>query len=83
MAIPEKDEQKLAAIHERIFGERNRDVVEARAQVLDGARTGSGILAALDALERAVEERAARRIREEATGQGWLDAADLIDPEVE
>lgn len=73
MDFPKKDKQKLTAIHEQLFGERNRDVVEARARVLDTVRAGSGILDALDALERAVEHRSVYTIRNHA----WPATADL------
>jgi hypothetical protein len=93
MGVPEKDPKRLAAIHERIFGERNRAVTEARARVIDTMTTGSGTIDALDALERAVEKRAAEMIRDKLSetvqrygpseaDEGWLDAADLVDPEV-
>ena len=41
MAIPEKVPQKLRAIHERLFGERNREVVDARARVLEASNITS------------------------------------------
>lgn len=93
MNLPDRDPRKLAAAHARIFGERNRAVSEARARVIDTMRTGNGTIDALDAMERAVEKRAAETIREKLSGdvvrygpgeadQGWLDAAALIDPEV-
>lgn len=62
-AIPDKDPQKLAEIHERIFGEQNREVVDARARILDAVRNGgAGVFDALDALERAVDRRTANTV---------------------
>lgn len=73
MDFPKKDKQKLTAIHEQLFGERNRDVVEARARVLDAVRAGRGILDALDAMERAIEQRSVYTIRNHA----WPATTDL------
>ncbi|MCF3963694.1 hypothetical protein [Streptomyces fuscigenes] len=54
----------FAARRERLFGEARREVDEARARLIETMSTGSGVPDALDALERAVERRAARRIRD-------------------
>ncbi|MFC7307872.1 hypothetical protein ACFQVC_27055 [Streptomyces monticola] len=92
MGVPEKGPQRFAAMHERIFGEHNKAVADARARVIDTMATGTGTVDALDALERAVEKRAAERIRDSLPGaaehsaptettRAWLAAADLIDPE--
>jgi hypothetical protein len=79
MSYPEKNPEALAAIHERIFGERNRDVTEARAQVMDAARGVGDMLRALDELERAVQRRTSYDLRK--IGRG--DAADLVDQAAE
>lgn len=73
---PPKDPRALTEIHERIFGQRNRDVNEARASVLDAARAGgAGLLDALEEVVRAVEMRSANDLRE----HNMHDAADLLD----
>ena len=74
MSIPDRDPKAIAAMRERIFGEADRQVAEARARVIDTMSTGSGVPDALDALERAVERRTAHRIR----GHAWqATSADL------
>jgi hypothetical protein len=92
MDAPDTAPHKLAAARDRIFGGHNTTVSEARARVIDTMNTGVGTVAALDALERAVEKRAAERIRRtlsddvERRGpreadQGLRAAAALLDPE--
>jgi hypothetical protein len=86
VSAPGKEPKTLAAKHERIFGEAHRAVAEARARVIETMSTGSGVPDALDALERAVKKRMARKIRDHdwsATGRDpeTADAvADFVDP---
>lgn len=86
MSIPDRDPHAIAAMRERIFGEADRQIAEARARVIDTMSTGSGVPDALDALERAVESRAAHRIRSHDWRATSADldtvdvVADFVDP---